>query len=87
MKHTILVAGINHNDKTLEVVVSYNENQLFMEVNNWLFDYCYANHLSIIQAPPLDDWTHSPENSSYWSYTFPNTEWSLWIQTKILEKF
>lgn len=38
------------------------------ELNNWLFDYCYANALPIVQLPPLDDWTPSDERENMWSF-------------------
>lgn len=38
------------------------------ELNNWLFDHCYAHGIPIIQLPPLDDWTHSVEDRNVWSF-------------------
>lgn len=55
------------------------------ELNNWLFDYLYANQLPIHQLPPLDDWTHAIEDDTLWFIHFPDDEWLVTVKSELLE--
>jgi hypothetical protein len=59
--------------------------ELLYELNCALFDYLYANSMVIKQLPPLDDWTNSCEDSSFWGYTFPETNIHVWIRAELVE--
>ena len=40
--------------------------ECLQELNIWILNYAYVQGLTILQLPPLDDWTL--EASGWWSY-------------------
>ena len=82
---SVHIGGIDLGRDRLFDVVKTKRSDVLYELNNWLFDYRYANQLPIIQLPALDDWTHSHEDGSYWSIAFPDSEWNIWMRSELLE--
>jgi len=82
---TAHLGGITLYKESVCIAMKSSKNQLFKELNNWFFDYMYANGLPIIQLPPLDDWHQSQEDISYYHLVFPDIEWYVWIRSELLE--
>lgn len=81
----IHLGGIDLHRESVCTVVRSNKVQLFKELNNWLFDYLYVNGRPIVQLPPLDDWSRSTEDGSYYYLAFPDLEWNIWIRSEPIE--
>ena len=77
--------GIVHGRETVHWAVKGSHSDLIMELNGWLFDYMYVNQLEHKKLPPLDDWTQSHDDTSYWSIQFPLAEWTVWTRQDIVE--
>lgn len=77
---------IVHNSVTLCIINKESRKELLYELNNWFFDYFYANQHNIRSLPPLDDWIRSAENPRLWTVQFPNQEWSVKIWDEFLLK-
>lgn len=83
---TVHLGGIDRNRESVCTVVKGNRAGLVKELNNWLFDYFYAQGQPIQQLPPLDDWSKSTEDSTYYYVSsFPAMEWHIWIKSEICE--
>jgi hypothetical protein len=82
---TVHHGGIKNGDKIIQVFTAPSRHELIKELNSWFFDYFYANRETIVELPPLDDWTHSTEDYSYWSVSFPEDIWTVWIRHEPLE--
>jgi hypothetical protein len=79
------IGGINIGKERAGDALEGSRKELIYELNCMLFDYFYANSMEIKQLPPLDDWAQSIEDSSYWGYTFPETEITVWIRSELIE--
>ncbi len=55
------------------------------ELNNWIFDHCYAHGLPIVQLPPLDDWTHSTEDILVWSFVPDVKDVTIILKSELVE--
>lgn len=55
------------------------------ELNNWLFDHCWAHGLHVVQLPPLDDWTHSDEDRSVWAYVPDVKNVTILLKSEVIE--
>lgn len=82
---TVHVGSIQLGSETLCTLVSSDRQKLIYALNDWLFDYQYANRMEIKQLPPLDDWKHSTEDNTYWSVEFPNPEWAIAVRAEPIE--
>lgn len=82
---TIHHGGIRQNGVIVNTFTAATRQKLIYELNSWFFDYFYAHKLDIKQLPPLDDWIRSTEDVSYWSLTFPDTTWEVWIRHELME--
>jgi hypothetical protein len=82
--HYVHIGCINHDNKTLKIINREKRHELIYDLNNWFFDYFYANQQVIRSLPPLDDWTRSHENPSMWSIEFPFPDWVVQIWTEPL---
>jgi hypothetical protein len=82
---TVHHGGIEHNGKLAKVFAKSSRPELVKELNSWFFDYFYANKEKVRQLPPLDDWTHSTEDATYWYIGFPEGEWKVWISWEPVE--
>lgn len=67
--------------ETTFIVNRGTRHHCFAELNNWLFDYCYAHGQPIVQLPPLDDWVASDETVLMWEYV-PSELKNLRVQLK-----
>lgn len=81
---TIHHGGIEHDGHVIKHFSEPSRQKLMYELNSWFFDMLYASGRDIVQLPPLDDWNHSAENTTYWSFTFLD-EWHVWITHEIME--
>lgn len=79
------IGGVDLGKERLCTVFKTTQPQVIHELNNWFFDYLYANQKPIRQLPPLDDWTHSTEDVTFWSVGFPEHDWCVWVKSDILE--
>jgi hypothetical protein len=82
---TVHIGGIDVNRESVCTVVKGSRLDLMKDLNNWLFDYFYAHNFPIRQLPPLDDWTRSTEDPTYYSLAFPDVEWHIWFRTEPVE--
>lgn len=82
--HTVHMGKIMHGTRTLTTILKPTRHELLYELNNWFFDYLYANQLNISSLPPLDDWTRSQENLQQWHIVWPDVEWSVIIESELL---
>lgn len=80
--HTVHIGRITHHGKMVAHAAKPSRHALLFELNNWFFDYFYANGLPIQTLPPLDDWTHSAEHNDVWTVQFPSPEWSVSVETE-----
>lgn len=80
--HTVHMGVISHNGTALKTCAKPNRHELLFELNNWFFDYFYANQLPIRSIPPLDDWTRSTEHMNIWTVHFPTPEWTIQIESE-----
>lgn len=76
---------ILHNDIIVKILIDGKKSKLLRELNNWFFDYFKVRKEEILQLPPLDDWEHASEDSSFWQCHFPDDTWKIWIRTDIVE--
>ena len=81
---TIYVGAIIHNAKTVKTFVQSSKTKLLYDINCWFFDHYRSNDAPVYQLPPLDDWTLSKEDSSYW-YIALEDDWAVWIRSDIVE--
>lgn len=77
------VGGIDCERERLFDVLRGSRHELIYELNNWLFDYFYSRNLCIKQLPPMDDWTHSIEDETFWSIDLDN--WKIWTKSLNIE--
>jgi hypothetical protein len=85
-RHTVHSGTIKVGNETVASEVKANRHILLRELNNWLFDYSYANNLRpFIQLPPLDEWTRSKEDPDYWYVDFPAINATAQIRSELLE--
>jgi hypothetical protein len=82
---TVHVGAIQLGHETMCTIVRSDRQKLIYALNDWMFDYQYANRMEIKQLPPLDDWCHSTEDVTYWSVAFPNPEWSVTVRAEPIE--
>lgn len=82
---TIHHGGIRQDGVIVQTFSAPSRQKLIYELNSWFFDYFYANKQDIEQLPPLDDWHRSIEDVSYWSLSFPNNTWEVWIRHELME--
>jgi len=82
---TVHIGGISLMKEDMFTVVRAKRHLTISELNNWLFDYLYAHEYPIKQLPPLDDWTRSSEDATYWHIKFPDPEWTIWIRSESVE--
>lgn len=86
MIKTVHVGGISHNDRTIHTINKSTKRKLLQSINDWLFDYSRSTSISTIyQLPPLDDWSHSNEDSTFWYINYPTGEWLIWIKSELME--
>jgi hypothetical protein len=81
---SVHIGAVVHNDCTLKTFMQSSKIKLLYEINIWFFDYFRANKLPVYQLPPLDDWTRSHDDPSYWHIDLYNN-WSIWIRTDTVE--
>ena len=82
---TVHLGGIEKDNQRIKTFAAPSRLELIKELNSWFFDYCYGRGIKIEQLPPLDDWIHSNEDSTYWSVDFPDTNWVVWIRYEPME--
>ena len=71
---------------TVSIVVRASRHLVMYELNNWVFDFSYTNNLpQYLTLPPLDDWTHSTEDASYWHFELPDHAIRVTVRTELLE--
>jgi hypothetical protein len=81
---SVHVGAIIHNAKTIKTFVESSKTKLLYDINCWFFDYFRAHNSLIHQLPPLDDWTRSKDDPSYWYLTIDN-KWAVWTRSDIIE--
>lgn len=79
------IGGIDLGRERLFDVVKGSRHDVVYELNNWLFDYFHARNLQIKQLPPLDDWQHSEEDTTFWAVTFEEEGWKIWTKSTLIE--
>jgi hypothetical protein len=79
------VGGIDTGRERLYTSFKGTRAEILYDLNNWLFDYLYAHQLPIVQLPPLDDWIHSTEDVSFWSFNFPTGDLSVWLRSELID--
>jgi hypothetical protein len=77
MMQTVYIGHVLQKGMLLHSVEEGRNVRCVAGLNQFLLDFCLVNARKIIQLPPLDDWTRSAENPSYWSVTL--TELNLTI--------
>lgn len=83
---TVHLGGIVKDDQLIKTFAAPSRTELISELNDWLFDYCYANSKDIQLLPPLDDWHQSEEDATFWSIShFTKDQWTIWIRHELME--
>jgi hypothetical protein len=82
---TVHVGTIQLGPETMFTIVKPDRQKLIYALNDWMFDYQYANSMDIKQIPPLDDWDHSHEDATCWAINFPNLEWTIIVRAEPIE--
>lgn len=81
---TVYTGYITHRGSVVFVSTRGSRKELHHELNWWMFDYHYAQGLSFVRIPPLDDWTQSDENPAIWTIQFPTPDWIIRTQEDML---
>jgi hypothetical protein len=81
---SIHVGVIVHDARTIKTFVQSSKTKLLYDINCWFFDYFRSRDTAIHQLPPLDDWTCSKDDASYW-YLALDDGWAVWIRSDIVE--
>lgn len=82
---TVHVGGIVDASGTSETFVAPSRSRLIHNMNEWFMDYFWQHQQDIKMLPPLDDWSHSKNDDTFWSVKFPNDGWSVWMRTEIVQ--
>ena len=82
---TVHVGGVNLGKENMITVFHAKRHDTIYDLNNWLFDFQYANGYVIKQLQPLDDWTRSEEDSTMWFCHLPDSEWTIWVRSEVVE--
>lgn len=81
---TVHIGQISRHDKSECMVLRASRHEVLHNLNNWFFDYFYANKLPIEQLPPLDDWDRSEEDTSMWYTEFPEEGWLVTMRSECI---
>lgn len=79
------IGGVDNGRERLFTAYKGSRSEVLYDLNNWLFDFFYIHKLTIEQLPPLDDWTHSTEDESYWAVAFQADMFQVWVRTELIE--
>ena len=79
---TIHIGGIVQSTGTVETFVAATRPRLIHNMNEWFSKFFVVGDQNLMLLPPLDDWSHSKIDETFWSVNFPNEEWSVWMRAE-----
>ena len=82
---TIHIGGIVDSSGHIETFVAPTRPKLIHSMNEWFFDFFWQTQQDIKPLPPLDDWSRSKSDTTFWSVNFPEPEWSVWMRFESIQ--
>jgi len=82
---TLHHGGIRHDGHLVHVFTESSRQKLIYAINNWFLDYSCAKQIDVVQLPPLDDWQRSTEDATFWTVTFPEDGWEVFVRSEVIE--